>query len=295
LRKLALKLEQKLQNEAVRSAQKALETEFRETRARAGGLAVQIESHRAELLRCKRRVISWDEYEDAYYQVWKEYKKKYIGRHEALEIIGGEYGVRSFLLLYPFYKLIKLFWKNFKTSLVRKQKRFESITHLKYQLYAKQAINLRGYKVLKTDTWNETVMNLPIKADAYLELDNYRVQQALSSGYNTIQGDIRQIPFPDGEFRTVIDLSTIDHIPDYEKAIQEYHRVLKNDGIALIVAWLSTWRPSPIEENWGGTQYWFKASEFRDTLEKYFEITREQDFPEFTRDKFLYGFFLKKR
>jgi ubiquinone/menaquinone biosynthesis C-methylase UbiE len=168
------------------------------------------------------------------------------------------------------------------------------ITYQKYQQHAKEAIDLGGHKVLKTDTWNEIAMNLPIKADAYLELDSYRVQRALSSGYNTIQGDIRQIPFPDGEFGTVIDLSTIDHIPDYEKAIQEYHRVLKNGGIVLIVAWLSTWRLWPTEANWGGKQYYFKAGEFRDAVEKYFEIIREQDFPEFTGDKFLYGFSLKK-
>ena len=270
MRKLALK--EKFQNEALRSSQKALETKLREERARTGGLAAEIESLMAELLRSKRRVISWDQY-DAAYQVWKGYKKKYIDRHEALKIIGDKYGVRSFFLLYPFYKIIKPFWK-FKTFLIPKKKPFMPITHRKYQKYAKEAINLGGHKVLKTDTWNETQLDLPIKADAYLELDNYRVHRALSSGYNVIQGDIRQIPFPDGEFGTVIDLSTIDHIPDYEKAIQEYHRVLKNDGTALIVAWLSTWRPWPTEEKWGGKQYWFKAGEFRDTLGKYFEIIR---------------------
>jgi len=285
--------DQKLQDAALRLSQKALETKLREESARTGGFAAEIESRRAELLRSKRRVISWSQY-DAAYQVWKGYKKKYIERHEALKIIGDKYGVRSFFLLYPFYKIIKPFWK-FKTFLVRKQKQFMSITHQKYQQYAKEAINLGGHKVLKTDTWNETEMNLPIKADAYLELDSYRVQRALSSGYNAIQGDIRQIPFPDGEFGTVIDLSTIDHIPDYEKAIQEYHRVLKNDAIALIVGWLLTWRAWQAKANWGGKQYWFKAGEFRDAVEKCFEIIREQDFPELTGDKFLYGFLLRKK
>ena len=170
-----------------------------------------------------------------------------------------------------------------------------TVVHQRYQQYAKEAIDLGGHKVLKTDTWNETEMNLPVKADAYLELNSDRVQRALSSGYNAIQGDIRQIPFPDGEFGTVIDLSTIDHIPDYKKAIQEYHRVLKNDGIALIVTWLSRWRSRPAKTNWGGKQYYFKARKFRNVVEKYFEIIREQDFPEITGNKFLYGFFLRKR
>ncbi len=57
---------------------------------------------------------------DAAYQVWKEYKKKHIGRHEALEIIGDQYGVRSFFLLYPFYKTVKPFRKLKKWVMCRK-------------------------------------------------------------------------------------------------------------------------------------------------------------------------------
>lgn len=56
------------------------------------------------------RITSWNKY-DAVYQVWKEYKKQHIDRHEALKIIGDEYGVRSFFLLYPLYTAAKPFLK----------------------------------------------------------------------------------------------------------------------------------------------------------------------------------------
>ncbi len=88
-------------------------------REESAGVDRRIESLRAGLLKSKRRVIRWSQYDGAY-QVWKKYREKYIERYEALEIIHDKYGVRSFFLLYPFYKIIKPFWR-FKTFLVRKQ------------------------------------------------------------------------------------------------------------------------------------------------------------------------------
>ncbi len=96
----------------------ALAAALKEERARAGVLAEEIEPPGAELLRSKRRAISWDRYDDAY-QVWKEYKKKHIDRHEALKIIGDRYGIHSFLLMYPLYKIVKPFRK-LKRSLENK-------------------------------------------------------------------------------------------------------------------------------------------------------------------------------
>ncbi len=94
----------------------AFDAALREENARVDW---RIESLRAELLKSKRRVISWSQYNAAYH-VWKQYRKKHIERYEALEIIGDRYGVRSFFLLYPFYKIIKPFWR-LKTFLARKQ------------------------------------------------------------------------------------------------------------------------------------------------------------------------------
>ncbi len=91
-------------------AVKGFDATPKEEHAHAGGSAAEIEPFRAELLRSKRRVIDWNRY-DAAYQVWKEYRKKRIQRHEALKIIRDKYGVRSFFLLYPFRKTVKPFQK----------------------------------------------------------------------------------------------------------------------------------------------------------------------------------------
>jgi hypothetical protein len=90
-------------------------------RARAEGLAQDIESFRAEIIRLNkflgfraeiffRKITSLKRYDAAYY-AWKEYKKNHIDRHQALQIIDDRYGVRSFFLLYPLYKAIKPFRK----------------------------------------------------------------------------------------------------------------------------------------------------------------------------------------
>ncbi|MGO9375879.1 MAG: rhamnan synthesis F family protein [Syntrophobacteraceae bacterium] len=99
----------------------ALEAAIKGERSRAKDLAAEIESLRARLLGLTnpfgfrlgsslRRITSWSRY-DAAYQVWKEYRKKRIERHEALKMIGDEYGVRLFFILYPLYKTVKPLWK----------------------------------------------------------------------------------------------------------------------------------------------------------------------------------------
>ncbi len=111
----ALRLEHQRLQESLRSLENS---KVREVRARAGGLAAEIESLRAELVKYKRRAISWDRY-DAAYAVWKSYKKKHIDRHEALKIIRDKYRVPVFFLLYPLYKIVKPFRK-LKRSLENK-------------------------------------------------------------------------------------------------------------------------------------------------------------------------------
>jgi len=50
-----------------------------------------------------------------------------------------------------------------------------------------------------------------------------------------VVGDARMLPFPDGTFDTVLALSFLHHIPDYEKAVEEIMRVLKPKG--KVVGW----------------------------------------------------------
>ena len=48
---------------------------------------------------------------DNAYEAWKQYRKKRITKHRALRIIGDYCDVRMFFLLYPLYKVVRLFRK----------------------------------------------------------------------------------------------------------------------------------------------------------------------------------------
>lgn len=121
------------------------------------------------------------------------------------------------------------------------------------------SLGLHG-KTLKTDTWNEVNTEYPIKADKYIELDKARVRLAKEMGYDAVVGDIRDMPFEDEEFDNIIDLSTIDHVPDFKPVLKEYYRVLKEDGLLVVVVWLGDRKRR--EEDWGGYQYWFNEEDF---------------------------------
>jgi hypothetical protein len=66
-------------------------------------------------------LCGWNQYEAAR-QVWKQYRKKQIKRHEALEIIQDSCCVSSFFVLYPLYEAIKPFVKIWRKLLARRAK-----------------------------------------------------------------------------------------------------------------------------------------------------------------------------
>lgn len=59
------------------------------------------------------------------------------------------------------------------------------------------------------------------------------------SGLDVEVGDVRDTGFSDSSFDVVLDFSTLDHIPfkDWETAIGEYYRLLKDGGDVLLVEW----------------------------------------------------------
>lgn len=107
--------------------------------------------------------------------------------------------------------------------------------------------DIKKRKLLKLDLWNE-VNNTKILiwaaqqgADVYgLDISNFTVNSAKKafekhgSKANLIQSDIRDIKFPSNKFDFVYTMGTIEHIPDYDKALKEIHRVLKPGGTAII-------------------------------------------------------------
>jgi ubiquinone/menaquinone biosynthesis C-methylase UbiE len=63
------------------------------------------------------------------------------------------------------------------------------------------------------------------------------VARTLSSGIGNIQyvkASAESLPFPDGQFDTVMSVIAFHHFPDGGRALSEAHRVLKPDGMLYI-------------------------------------------------------------
>jgi len=141
----------------------ALQSQLKEERARTGGLVAEIESLRAktESLRAEvfgitkfsrrrrrflRRMINgWYGYDAAYY-VWKQYKKKLIGKNEALRVIGFTHGLCSFFLLYPLYKAVKPLVKCKKHlgQMINRARQFWSLNRYKLREIAPETISFQS-------------------------------------------------------------------------------------------------------------------------------------------------------
>jgi hypothetical protein len=146
--------------------------------------------------------------------------------------------------------------------------------HQRYQDIAKEFATGR---ILKTDVWQETrdKYEAPIRADDYIELLPDLVAEAQKRGLKAIQGDITKMPYADGEFDTVIDTSTIDHVADYHKVINEYARVTKDK--LLLIVWLTS--GITMQEGGdlaGGKQYYFNEDDFVESLKWNFNIENRE-------------------
>ena len=51
----------------------------------------------------------------------------------------------------------------------------------------------------------------------------------------TIVADMRELPFGDGEFASVLSVQSLEHVPDPERVVAEVARVLGGDGVAMFV------------------------------------------------------------
>ena len=109
----------------------------------------------------------------------------------------------------------------------------------------------RPQSVLKTDLWNECLGGTRDLAGHFQEqhgcrffgLDlEYQVCARARSrvpAVHVVQADIRALPFRAGSFDAVLDLSTLDHLPDdgVAQAIDGYRRVLRDRGVLLLIFW----------------------------------------------------------
>lgn len=140
--------------------------------------------------------------------------------------------------------------------------------------------------VLKTDACNESHENLPIPGGIALNLPreaevvvvewDAAVIQAAQTRHPELDvrhGDICRLEgLANDAFDVVLDLSTLDHIQPgkVRSALGSYRRVLKKNGILLVVFWASLNTRLVAEGDSGewshGRQYYFNIDLVRDTL-----------------------------
>jgi SAM-dependent methyltransferase len=167
--------------------------------------------------------------------------------------------------------------------------------HEKYQRLA--MLHARG-RILKTDLWNCAETEFPIATllpnVTCIEVDEARVEKARRRhpGNDFRVGSVTDLPFPDAEFDTVLDFSTIDHVPDPARVLDEYQRVLKPGGVLVLVVWLVKDEETVEEETaWGGKQFFFEMNPFVNLLKARFRIEGAEHFADLTYGpRYLYCF-----
>ena len=75
---------------------------------------------------------------------------------------------------------------------------------------------------------SDTASVVGIDLDSVLETDNHAAPFA-------VRGDVSRLPFPSGHFDMVISRSVVEHLEEPAKVFQEFARVLKPGGKAVII------------------------------------------------------------
>jgi SAM-dependent methyltransferase len=115
-------------------------------------------------------------------------------------------------------------------------------------LFERTVGSLAGKRVLKLDLWNEAFNTriLPwmrAQGAEVVGLDLSRTvafrarRNALDEGSGPLRltrADIRDLPFADGSFDLVYTMGTIEHIDEYQQALEEIERVLRPGGTAIV-------------------------------------------------------------
>jgi len=145
-------------------------------------------------------------------------------------------------------------------------------------------------RLLKTDLWNEGIETSrdilgQYKNDSRLRLYGVDVSQKVCEmarnnikNLKIFQGEIQDLPFNKNYFDILLDLSTLDHvsIENAACALKEYARVLKKDGIVVLIFWQNSFFIRKVlkkrEEN---GQYLFPLARIRQGVEDEFDILEE--------------------
>lgn len=135
-----------------------------------------------------------------------------------------------------------------------------------------------------------------------LEIDPTKVARAkqMMGVKATVRlGSICWMPYRDGVFDLIIDASTLDHVPQERlgQTLEEYRRVLKQNGYAAIMVWVSGGATPHItnhEQSWTPDYTcYFAEPVLRRALEDKFIVEEQQQF--YTDGKGHMDYFLCKK
>ncbi len=116
-------------------------------------------------------------------------------------------------------------------------------------LFERYLPDLRGKRILKTDLWDEAKNTRILRwaaqqgAEVYgIDISPEILREALSAFPSSsnhfhpcfIVSDVRSIGFPSDYFDYLYSMGTVEHSPEYLRALQECFRVLKKGGRAII-------------------------------------------------------------
>jgi SAM-dependent methyltransferase len=100
------------------------------------------------------------------------------------------------------------------------------------------------------------------------------VAAAALAGQNreTVVADMRELPFPDGSFASVVSIHSIEHVPDPERMLAEVARVLEPGGRAIFATpnRLTFGRPDEIIDPYHYVE--FDAQQLRTLCASYFTV-----------------------
>jgi ubiquinone/menaquinone biosynthesis C-methylase UbiE len=67
-----------------------------------------------------------------------------------------------------------------------------------------------------------------------VDLSSGMLKKAKEKGLNVKQANATKLPFEDDSFDVVYSVKVLAHIPEIKKVISEVHRVLRDDGVAVL-------------------------------------------------------------
>ena len=133
-----------------------------------------------------------------------------------------------------------------------------------------EAYRNKGLRILKTDThnesgiWSHSVPLAPVLAEGNtltcIEIDFTTLARA-QANYPSLDLRAGDILTWDGEYDVLLDFSTIDHVADYKKALENYKKLAKE---VSVIVWLASL------DKQDGDQYWFNEEEFKKAFQDIF-------------------------